>query len=174
MTTEAFSRYRGRPGLPVSFEYPAGWQVEESTGSQEVYTQVQVYAPGPAGAGVRTYLVVRVVPPPAAGGRYGSAADAQTAYRETLLPDWQIEQESTLEVLGAAARRLEVSGTLRLPWHAPEAEVVPVRSQRVFCEAAGGVLEMGWVAPAAEAGRLSALFDRLLQTLALAAGPPDG
>jgi hypothetical protein len=116
---------------------------------------------------MRTYVVVRAIPPKAAGGRYDGLAEMIGSYREKLQPGLMVEGERQVTVLGVPATQLELGGSLRLPWRSPEARPVPVRGQRVFLQKDGRLYELGWLATPEAAAEVGAAFNRLLETLAL-------
>ena len=164
-TTEAFLPYQNaKPQLPVKFEYPAGWQVEESSGTSEVYSQVQIYGPASLEPRLRTYLVVRAVPPKAEGGRYASLSDMVETFRATLQPGLRIDQEQPIQVSGRPATKLELSGQLWLPWKSPNAKPIAVKSQRIFLERAGRFYEFAWMSTPEVSEQVIAVFSRLLET----------
>ena len=164
-TTDAFALYQSaKPQLPVKFEYPADWQVEESSGSQEAYAQVQVYGPSSLEPRLRTYLVVRAVPSKTGGGRYASLEEMISAFRDTLQPGLRIDGTHPAQVAGGSATQVEVSGQLWLPWESPKAVPVPVKSQRVFLERGGRFYEFAWMATPEVSGQVGAAFSRLLDT----------
>lgn len=166
--TTAFTIYQSnQPQLPVRFEYPADWEVEHSSGTTEVYSQVQIYAPKSLEDRLRMYMVVRAIPPKAQGGRYAGLPEMIEDYQKTLLPSLRIEQDQQTAVLGSAARQLEISGTLRLPWKSPLAQPVPVKSQRIFLEKNGWLYELGWLATPEISYEVEEAFSHLLQTLTL-------
>lgn len=168
MTTESFIQYRStNDSLPVSFEYPRGWDVEESSGTHEIYTQIQIYAPKAVEGRLRTYLIVRAMPTAAEGGRFANAQEAVTQYQQTLMPTMSIARTQDTQLLGREATQVEVTGTLRLPWKSPTAEEVPVIGQRVFFEASGRLYELAWLATPESAEQVSAAFGRLVHTLAV-------
>ena len=163
---ETFRRYQGsRSQLPVSFEYPAEWQLEESSGTREAYWQVQVYGPESVEARLRTYLVVRAVPPKAEGGRYEGVSQMVESYRKTLQPGLRVEGERRISVSGLPAIRLDLSGALRLPWKSPKAVPIAVKSQRIFLENEGRLYELGWMATPEAAATVEAAFAHVLRTL---------
>lgn len=167
-TMDAFATFSSTtPQLPVQFEYPAGWQPEESSGSHERYAQVQVYAPESFEPRLRTYLVVRCVPPRAEGGRYAGLAEMVEAYRATMQSGLRVDEERQVQVMGRPATQLEVSGIFQLPWETPGEHAVPVKSQRVFFEQDGHFYELAWMGTPEVADQVSAAFARLLQTLTL-------
>ena len=173
MAIDAFARYQGKtPELPVSFEYPAGWQVEESSGSQEVYRQVQIYGPKSLEDRLRVYLVVRAVPPKAVGGRYEGLEDMVRQYRVTLMSSLHVDAQGAIRLLGSSVPQLEVSGTLPRSWWSVDPEQIPVKGQRVFLEQDGRFYELGWMATAEASGPVAEAFRRLLQTLTLAQATP--
>lgn len=155
------------PQLPVQFEYPAGWQPEESAGSYERYTQVQVYAPESFEPRLRTYLVVRRVPSKAEGGRYASLDEVVKSYRATMQSGLHVDGESQAQVLGRTATQLDVSGVFRLSWETPGEKSVPVKSQRIFFEQDGQFYELAWMGTPEVSDQVAAAFSRLLQTLTL-------
>ena len=164
-TTDAFALYQSaKPQLPVTFEYPADWQVEESSGSQEVYAQVQVYGPSSLEPRLRTYLVVRAVPSKTGGGRYASLEEMVGVFRDTLQPGLRIDGTHPVQVAGGPATQLEVSGQLWLPWKSPNAKPVPVKGQRVFLERGGRFYEFAWMGTPEVSGQVRAAFSRLLDT----------
>lgn len=164
-TTDAFALYQSaKPQLPVAFEYPAGWQVEESAGSTEAYAQVQVYGPQSLEPRLRTYLVVRAVPPQAEGGRYAALGEMVARFRETLQPGLRVDREAPVQVAGGPATQLEVSGELWLPWKSQNAKPVPVKSQRVFLERGGRLYEFAWMSTPEASAEVAAAFSRLLDT----------
>ena len=168
-TTELFVQYAStRPQLPVRFEYPSGWQVEESAGSHEVYSQVQVYGPAVLEPRLRTYLVIRCVPPKTEGGRYASLGEMVDAYRTTLQTGLGVDGEQEIQMLGRLAKQLEVSGTLWLPWESPAAQPVAVKGQRVFFEQDGRLYEAGWMATPEVSNQVAAAFSHLLHTFSFA------
>jgi hypothetical protein len=168
MATSSFAIYRSeQPELPLSFEYPSDWHVERSQGSSEAYAQVQVYGPESLEGRLRTYIVVRVIPPQADGGRYASVGEMAEDYRKTLLPTLRIEQDRELTVLESPAHVLDVSGTVLLPWKSPNAQSVPVKSQRVFFEKGARLYELAWMATPEVAPAVEAAFSHLLQTLTI-------
>jgi hypothetical protein len=169
MSSDMFERYRStQQQLPVAFEYPATWRVEESSGSREAYQQVQIYGPDTLDARMRTYLVVRAVPPQAAGGRYVQLTDMIESYRRTLMPSFRIEREQEVAVWGVPATQLDLGGHLRLPWQSPTAEEVPVTGQRLFLEKNGLLYELGWLATPESAPSVTTAFGHLLETLTAA------
>lgn len=165
-TTGTFSVYQSQqPQLPVSFEYPADWQLEPSTGKVEAYTQVQIYGPASLDHRLRTYLVIRGVAPQSAGGRYAGLNEMVDSYRHTLQQGLQIDQELHVSVLGVPAIEVEVSGTFRLPWESPAAQAVAVKSQRIFLEKNGRLYELAWMATQEAAPEVEQVFSHLLHTL---------
>lgn len=162
-----------RPELPVSFEYPADWDAEESFGSQEAYAQVQVYAPESLESRLRSYLVIRAVPPEEKGGRYAGLRAMADSYRHALQPGLQIDQEEQTNLLGASAVRFRVSGTLRLPWKSSRAQPVPVRSERIFFEKGGRLYELAWMATPEAADQVRDAFIHLLETLTWPGHPAE-
>ncbi len=170
--TDTFATYRNHhSSLPVSFEYPAGWEVEPSEGKTEAYAQVQVYAPIAFEPRLRVYLVVRAMPTAASGGRYASVDAAAAAYRETLLPSLRIDEVQETMALGVAARQVAISGTLRLPWMSAVAQPVPVTGRRLFFEKDGRLYECAWLSTPDVAARVQAFFEHLLQTLTVTVAP---
>ncbi len=170
--TDTFATYRSHQSpLPVSFEYPAGWEVEPSEGKTEAYAQVQVYAPAAFEPRLRVYLVVRVMPTAASGGRYASVDEAAAAYRETLLPTLRIDEAQETTALGVTARQVVVSGTLRLPWMSAAAHPVPVTGRRLFFEKGGRLYECAWLSTPDTAARVQAFFEHVLQTLTVTVAP---
>ena len=168
MAEGSFTLYRShQPQLPVSFEYPADWQVEDSSGTIEAYAQVQIYGPASLEDRLRTYLVVRAIPPKAQGGRYAGLREMVEAYQKTLMPSLRIEQEREALVLETTATVLDISGTLLLPWEAKDPQPVPVKSQRIFLEKNGRLYELSWMATPDVSPRVEAAFSHLLQTLTL-------
>ena len=166
--TGTFTRYASsRPQLPVAFEYPADWSVEESSGTYEAYSQVQIYGPESLESRLRTYLVVRSMPPKTDGGRYTSVREMVDAYRQTLQPGLRIAGEQQIAVSGVPAIQLDISGTLRLPWESQEGKLVPVTSQRIFFERQGRFYEAGWMGTPEVSDTVAAVFAHLLQTLTL-------
>lgn len=167
--TDTFAQYQStRAEAPMRFEYPAGWEVEASSGSLEPYAQVQVYGPSTLEGRLRTYLVVRMVPRKADGGRYADAAEMASSYRATLQTGLRIDAERPASALGAPATQFDVSGTLLLPWESPAATPVPVKSQRLFLERDGRLYELGWMATPESAPTVADAFAHLLQTLTVA------
>ena len=167
--TSAFTTYRShQPQLPVSFEYPTGWDAEMSAGKTEAYTQVQLYAPAAVEQRLRVYLVVRAMPLKASGGRYASLDEAVAAYRETLLRTLHITEERQTTVAGVAARQLAINGTLSLPWMSATAHAVPVVGGRLFFEKDGRVYECAWLGTPELAAQVQTYFDHVLQTLMIA------
>jgi uncharacterized protein YceK len=167
MGPKPFLVYRSdQPRLPVSFEYPAGWEAEYSKGTQEAYAQVAVYAPASLEDRMRAYMAVRALPPRDAGGRYAGLTDVIASYREQLMPSLRIDAERNTTVLDLPTTVLEVSGTLLLPWKSLAAQPVPVKGQRLFFEAHGLVYELSWLATPEASPQLEAAFSHLLETLA--------
>jgi len=167
-TAEMVAVYRSsRPELPVAFEYPAAWQVEESSGTHEAYAQVQVYGPESLEPRLRAYLVVRRMPSKAEGGRYASLGEMIESYRATMQSGLRIDGERGVDVWGHPATQLDVSGIFQLPLDAPGERSAPVKSQRVFVEQDGQFYELAWMATPEVADQVSAAFSRLLQTLTL-------
>lgn len=168
MSTSGFAVYSSnQPQLPVRFEYPADWQVEDSRGTTEAYTQVQIYGPASLEGRLRTYMVVRAVPPKAQGGLYAGLDEMVGAYQKTILPTLRIEQERQTVVLGSPARVLDINGTLLLPWKARDPQPVPVKSQRVFMEKNGLFYELSWMATPETSEAVERFFSHLLNTLVL-------
>ena len=168
MATHSFVVYRSdQQELPVSFEYPADWRVEYSKGTIEAYAQVQIYGPDSLDTRLRTYLVVRALPPKTKGGRYADVGEMIEAYRNTLPPSLRIDHEGETTVLGEPSPVIDISGTLPLPWNSQQAQQVPVKSQRVFFEHHGRLYELAWMATPEASSTVNAAFSRLLQTLAL-------
>ena len=154
--------------LPVSFEYPAEWQVEYSSGTAETYAQVQVYGPASLDHRLRTYMVIRAVPPKAQGGRYAGVSEMAAAYQTTLLPGLRVDQDRQEAVLGSPATILDVSGTLNLPWEVSRApRPVPVKSRRVFLEKNGWLYELSWLTTPEASQQVERAFSHLLKTLVL-------
>ena len=164
-----FTLYRSdHAQLPVSFEYPAEWQVEYSSGTEEAYAQVQMYGPASLDTRLRTYMVVRAVPPKAQGGRYAGVGEMVAAYQTTLLPGLRVEQDRQIIVLDSPATMLDVSGMLNLPWEVSRApRPVPVKSQRVFLEKDGWLYELSWLTTPEAAQQVERAFSHLLNTLVL-------
>ena len=168
MTAQTFVTYRSdQPRLPVSFEYPADWSVEYSTGAVEAYAQVQIYGPKSLEKRLRTYLVVRAMPQQTQGGHYADVGEMIDQYRKTLPPTLHIDQERQTTVLGEPTPLLEVSGSLLLPWNSQKAQPVPVRSERIFFEKNDRLYELAWMATPEASSTLAAAFSHLLQTLVL-------
>ena len=168
MAAESFTLYRSQqPQLPVSFEYPADWQVEDSSGTTEKYTQVQVYGPPSLETRLRTYMVVRAVPPKAEGGRFAGLGEMVEEYQKTLMPSLRIDQAQETVVLDVLARRLDISGTLSLPWKSKDPHPVPVKSQRIFLEKDGRLYELSWMATPEASQEVERAFSHLLDTLAI-------
>lgn len=166
MSSGMFSLYQSsQPNLPVSFEYPSEWRTEFSKGATENYSQVQIYAPDALDKRLRTYIVVRIMPPKDQGGRYASIAEAVEEYRKTLMSSWRIVEEQRIEVSGVSAYKMDINGTLRLPWRSPKAQDVPIRSQRIFFEKDGRLYELSWLATSETAPQLEDAFSHLIQTL---------
>ena len=166
MAEQSYLIYQStHPQLPIRFEYPQGWHVEESEGSTEAYTQVQVFGPGSLEGRMHTFLAVRAVPPRTHGGRYASVDELVESYRRTLMPTLAINRERRQVLLDAPATVLEVRGILYLPWKAADPQPVPIQSQRVFFEKDGRLYELSWIATPETADALAAAFDHLLQTL---------
>ena len=166
--TGTFAVYHSdQPWLPVSFEYPAGWQVEPSSGTTEAYSQVQIYAPASVENRLRSYLVVRMFPTQDRGGPYASVQEMVDSYRKTLLPTLKIDKEEQIEVQGVPAMCLDVSGTMRLPWNSQKARPIPAKSQRVFLGKSRWLYEIAWTATPEAAPEVEAAFARLLKTLTL-------
>ena len=166
LTTDTFTTYRGTsPRLPVAFEYPADWESEESSGTTERYTQVQLYAPAALESRLRVYLVVRAIPAKDAGGRYADVREMAEEYRRHAIPSLRMTEEEQTTVLGAPATRLAVDGTMLLPWNSPKAQPVPVTGQRVFFEQHGVFYELGWMATPETDAAARAAFAHLLDTL---------
>ena len=165
MADDTFIAYTNRTYLPVSFEYPAGWKAEPSSGSTESYTQVQVYAPDRPEDGLRTYLVVRIVPPKERGGKYASLGELVAAYRSTLLSTLEITGQRQIVVLGAPATLLELRGGLRLPWESKDPKFVPVKGQRVFLERDGRFYELAWLTSIQRGPEIEQVFSHLLSSL---------
>lgn len=168
-TMDAFATYSSpTPQLPVRFEYPAGWQPEESAGSHERYTQVQVHAPESFESRLRVYLVIRVIPPKAEGGRYEDLDEMIESYRATMQAGLHVDEEREVQVLGLAATQLDISGTFRLlSRETPGERAVPVKSQRVFFEQDGRLYELAWMATPEVSDQVAAAFTHLLQTFSL-------
>ena len=164
-----FSLYRSEHAqLPVSFEYPAEWQVEYSSGTAEAYAQVQMYGPAALDTRLRTYIVVRVVPPKAQGGRYAGVGEMVAAYQTTLLPGLRVDQDRQIVVLDSPATILDISGMLNLPWEVSRApKPVPVKSQRVFLEKNGWLYELSWLTTPEASQQVERAFSHLLSTLVL-------
>ena len=164
-----FTRYQSEQAqLPVSFEYPAEWQVEYSSGAAEAYAQVQMYGPASLDKRLRTYMVVRAVPPKAQGGRYAGVGDMVAAYQTTLLPGLRVDQDRQTVVLDSPATMLDVSGMLNLPWEVSRApRPVPVKSQRVFLEKNGWLYELSWLTTPEASQQVERAFSHLLSTLVL-------
>lgn len=168
MSIKAFALYRSQqPGLPVSFEYPEGWELEESAGTHEPYAQVQCYGPKTMEDRLRIYLVVRAMPPKAAGGRYADVAEMVQEFQRTKLPTLRVDREGAVSVAGTAATQLDISGSLRLPWKSSKATDIPVKSQRVFFEKDGRLFELAWLGTPEASPVLADAFSRLLQTLSV-------
>ncbi len=168
MAEMSFAVYQStQPQLPVRFEYPADWEVEDSRGTQEAYTQVQVYGPASLDDRLRTYLSVRAIPPHVEGGRYASLAEMIESYEQTVMPTFRIDQRQQIDLLGVTATQLDLSGTLSLPWEPARSTPVPVKSQRLFFEKDGRLYELSWMATPEAAPTAQAAFARLLQTLTL-------
>lgn len=166
--TTAVSVYQStQPQLPIRFEYPTEWEAEESSGTVEVYAQVQVYAPASFENRLRTYMVVRAVPVVTQGGRYGGVDEMVAEYRKTLPPTLGIEQERSATILGLSARQLDLSGTLQLPWWSQQSRAVPVKGQRVFFEKQGRLYEVGWLTTPEVSDEVEGLFAHLLRTLTI-------
>jgi hypothetical protein len=168
MSTDAFVRYQSsRPALPVAFEYPAGWDVEESAGTRDAYTQVQIYGPKSVEGRMRTYLVVRALVPDAEGGSSAGLSEFVAEYRRTMMPELQIQQERDTEILGGPAKQLEIAGSLRLPWRSRAATDVPVKGQRLFFERGGRLYELAWLATPEASPQVANAFGRLRETLTI-------
>lgn len=166
MAESPYVAYRSQtPTLPVAFEYPAGWTAERSRGSAEAYDQVQLFAPEPAPAHVRSYIAVRAMPAKAQGGRYADAADMIASYRQTQMPMLAVTGESTIMVLGVPAVQLEIRGQMALPWKAAHPEMVSMQGQRVFFEKDGRLYELSWMAPEESASPTAAAFGHVVRTL---------
>lgn len=167
MASSGFAVFRSdRPQLPLQFEYPADWQLEPSSGSIERYTQVQLYGPKALEPRLRSYIVVRAIPPKTEGGRYADLSDAVRQYEDTLLPTLRITQRRQTTVLGANGQLLDVQGAMRLPWESRNAELVPTQSQRLFFAHDGLLYEIAWTATPEAAPAVQAAFEHLLGTLA--------
>jgi len=167
-TIETFAQYRSQsPRLPVAFEYPSAWQVEESSGTSEVYAQVQIYGPASLEPRLRTYLVVRCVPPKADGGRYMSLSEMVETYRATMQAGLRVDEERATDVMGQPATQLDVSGIFQLPLDSPGERSVPVKSQRVFFEHDGRLYELAWMATPEVSDHVAAAFSHLLESLTL-------
>ena len=164
--TGTFEVYRSAtPPLSVSFEYPAGWQAEESSGSTERYRQVQLYAPPELEPRLRIYIVVRAVPAKDLGGKYGGVAEMATAYQNQALPSLTVEEHPPVMVLGSPATVLGVNGTMALPWQSSTPKAVPVSGARVFFEKDGTLYEAAWLATPEQAPAVQTAFTHLLDTL---------
>ena len=167
MAQSDHARYHSTiPFWPVTFEYPADWQAEQSRGSQERYDQVQLFAPGSADARAHAYIAVRVMPRKNEGGRYASIEEMAAAYRQTQMPTLSTSEASQVTVLGVPALRMEVSGQMALPWKAAHPELIPMQGQRVFFEKDGRLFELSWMAPEESAPATAAAFGHVLSTLA--------
>ena len=174
MGSMSFVGYQGgEPGLPVTFEYPTGWVLEASSGSHEAYTQVQVYAPDAMDPRMRNYLVVRVVPSSASGGRYPTLEEMMAEFRQTLLSSLHVEREEPIDVLGAHGQYVRMTGSLRLPWKAARAQDVPVTGARIFIERESQFFEIGWLATPEAAHEVESAFQHLVESLKLAPRPAD-
>lgn len=158
--------YANRAFLPLSFEHPADWEVEPSAGTTERYSQVQLYAAKQPGDLMRTYMVIRAIPPKAKGGRYDDREQMISSFKSTLLRSMTIEGEQSEVVAGVAARVLEIGGTLNLPWESVSPTPVPVAGQRVFFERDGWLYQASWLTTPDHADAVRAIFTRLLSTLA--------
>ena len=167
-TATTFSVFRSdQANLPVTFEYPSDWQVERSSGSTERYAQVQVYGPSALDDRLRSYLVVRAIPPAAQGGRFAGLEQMIASYEETLLPTLRVAQRRQTKVAGLPATVLEVGGTMLLPWNGANPKPVPVKSERVFLERNGWLFELAWLTTAEAAAAVEPVFARLVETFAL-------
>lgn len=154
-----------QPLLPISFEYPKEWKVEPSSGTMETYAQVQIYGPATVEHRLRTYLVIRVIPPKAQGGRYAGLNEMVETYRQSALPHLRVEQERHVVALGSPARQFEIVGTLQLPWWSKGSEPVPVKGRRIFFERNGSLYELGWLATPEASPTVEEAFAHLLLTL---------
>lgn len=167
-TPMQFASYHSqRPQLPVQFEYPAGWQVEESSGKEETYWQLQIYGPSSLESRLRTYLVIRAVPPKASGGRYADVQEMTASYRTTLQPGLRIDQEQQRTLLGEPAVQLALSGALSLPWWSGDPQEVDVKGQRLFFAKRGWLYELGWLATPESSAHVVEAFTHLLHTLTI-------
>lgn len=166
MTPSAFALYPPLlPELPVRFEYPADWYPEPSRGTTDAYVQIQLYAPAAFEPRLRTYMVIRAMPPIHQGGRYHNIDELVEEYRNTLLPSLRINVKRHIDLQGAPATVLELTGSLRLPWKSSAAETIPVHSQRIFFERGGRFFELAWMATPEGAPTVQEYFAHLMQTL---------
>ena len=158
--------YQGSATLPVRFEYPADWKPLESSGSTEIYTQVQLLAPlGGMSSTFRTYMVVRAMPRQSQGGQYANIQEAIAAYESHAMPHLQIHQRAEIQRYDVTIHVMEISGDFQMPFERLPKAPVFVKGQRMFFEKNDRLYELGWLAVPDLAEQTAAAFAHLLDTL---------
>ena len=153
------------PELPVAFQYPSGWRIDEERGAVDVYHQVRLRGPRNQEDTYTAYLLVRSTPlheRDAAEGVRGF----MTRYTSHLPEGAAIDSRAAQQLAGLTAEDLMVSYTIP-PLHragrAPRA--IPVRTRTLVAAKDGRLYEFVYSADARAYTDSAGAFERVSRTL---------
>ena len=158
----------GMLGLPVQFDYPAVWLLQEERGTVEPYRQVRVRGQRNADDTYTCFMAVRISPVKSQGGRYHDTLERVRALRELSISGQTTVSDHPLRVAGLPAT--EVRATLEIPaQHKPElkAIAIPVKTTTIVLQHGTNLYELQYSCDAREYDRYANAFRRLVRSFRL-------
>ena len=154
------------PALPLSFEYPKDWKLEEEQGSVEKYHSVRLMGPrNPAGTYTST-ISIAGSPVSKEGGKFAGLADIVKNYKEHQIPGSRVEEEKVTVVGGQGAVDLTVSSVIPPMLHKGLKPVkISVRTRTLFTQKGSTLYRITYSSDRRIYTRHLKKFDRLLETL---------
>ncbi|MFH1692229.1 MAG: hypothetical protein ABIC68_06690 [Candidatus Omnitrophota bacterium] len=160
-----YTRYEGKD---LSFEYPYGWQIRESKGRAEKYSQVHVFGPPEKTTGFRPSITVTAYPKQKSAGEFASSSDFSELYlaRAKKLRGYKLESDKIVHLPSKLlSRDISMSYFLMLPLYKSNAKEVLMRSHVLFFERGSKIYVLGYKNAASCYATGNSAFTRVIKTL---------
>ena len=164
--------YQGTaPELRVTFEYPAGWRLQEERGRQDAYVEARLLGPRNAAGTYTAMMVVRSVPAGQAWTPEDGVEELVARLTDRTFDQPAVDSRRVMGAPGRLVREVQVSYTIPALHSAGlSGEPIPGRVWALFMESQGFVYEISYSAEAGEFPVYARLFEELLETFTVA-GP---
>lgn len=151
--------------LPLRFEYPSDWRIEQEAGRIDRYAQVLVEGPRNSAGTLNPMLIVRTAPRASAGGKYRDAQHLMNDFLSHVYMPPKILLSRPYELSGASGYETEYTHTVP-PLRKPglKGRAIDMRTRHLFLEKDDLLIEVVLFADRAGFTACEPALERLLSS----------